>query len=172
MFASRAYQDVVSLQNCGLPPGLYAAGSTAGTAMQYSEFRKLAFTVNVGSVGSVNAQFGVAIQTASASNATFTTVFGTGYSAGSAGGVTGSFALLAGSLFSNSSFILDTRGEAVYSAVGAQSMSAAPWIRALISVSNSTIIMGVGAHGYLHEFEPAYNYAGANYQSSQNCLWY
>lgn len=173
MFAMRAFQDEMSVQNCGIPPGVYPVGATSGNAMQYSEYRKLNFLVQLGSVGSVNAQFAVAIQVASASAGTFTTVFGTGFSAGSAGGVTGSLALLNGSVFSNQAFFLDTRGEAVYSAISAQSMSVAPWIRAVLSTSNSSVTCGVLALGYNHEYAPGYNYASSTaYASAQSVLWY
>jgi uncharacterized secreted protein with C-terminal beta-propeller domain len=137
----------------GLPPGVYGTGSTAGTAIAYSDFRKLAWALQVGSVGSANATMNLLIQMASASAGTYSTWLSTG--------------VLNGSVVSNQTYILDTRGEALYSAMGGQAYTVPLWVKANISISNSSVTCGLLALGYNHQYAPASTYTTASYSAGE-----
>jgi hypothetical protein len=155
-FATERFGDMVSSHNMGLPPGVYATGSTAGSVIQYINFRRLTMGLFLGSTGSGNATAQLLFQIAPASTGTFSTVASTVLLTGSTTSVTGPVAWI------------DTRGEAVYggggsygpqglsasaAGVGGQSMTTPAWCRCVLSVANSSVTCGIVALGYLEPYE-------------------
>jgi hypothetical protein len=160
MFASKKFRDVFAFKNTGMYPGVWGAtpGSTSMSPIAWSNFRKLEWVFQLGSVGSANTTFTLIFQTASASNGTFTT---RGYLGSS--GFTTTAGMLAGSVYSNQVLPVDMRGEWLYSVMGGQSIGYVPWIQVLLSNSNSSLTCALLTMGYLMDYEPAFNYDSSSY---------
>ncbi len=155
-FATERFRDLVSRRNLGLPPGVYATGSVAGSVIQYVNFRRLTIGLYLGSVGSGNATAQLLFQIAPLSTGTFSTVCST--------------VLMTGSINSLQCAWMDTRGEAVYggggsygptglvtsaAGYGGSSYNTPAWCRCVLSVANSTVTCGIIALGYLLPYEGA-----------------
>lgn len=160
MFASRKFRDAFAFKNAGLPTGTYGTGSTAGSAVAWSGFRKMEFILSLGSVGSANTQLTLIFATASASAGTYTNLF---YMGSSGLTTVASNALINGSVFSNKPLTLECRGEWLYSQLAMQSISYVPWIKVFLSASNSSVSCGLLALGFLYDYVPASNYDSASY---------
>jgi len=159
MFSSLKFRDVFTELGVGTVgvPGLFAAGSSVGSAISMIGVRKVVFHLFAGSGAAGSAQLLVVAASVSA---------GTGSKAlGSLGVASNSLltSALSGSLTSASGgvAVVEVRGEFL------ENNTVGPWIFPVLSVSGGSINAIVTAHGFLRNYEPASNYDTANFVISE-----
>lgn len=138
MFANRKFRDVFALMNTGVLPGLFAAGSSATSAINMTGNRKLVYELYGGSGGTASAQL---------------LIYGASVSAGTGSVLIGSTDLLFASATSASGgvTVVDIRGEYV------ENNSTGPWVFAVQSVSGASMNLALTAKAYLCAYQPAFN---------------
>lgn len=146
MFASRKFRDVFSELNAGLPPAVYAAGSSIGSALTMTGRNKMVFHLDAGSGGAASAR--MLFYAASASTGTGSTlVASTGLLFASATSASGG------------TLVAEIRGEFL------GNQSTGPWFFPVLSVSGASVVAGVHANGFVEHYAPAsYNDTAAYVQ--------
>lgn len=137
-FANRKFRDVFAYINTGVLPGLVAAGSSAGSAINMTGVRKLLFNLYGGSGGAASARL---------------LLYGATDSTGAGSTLLGSTDVLPASATSASGGVVvaDLRGEYV------ETNSAGPYVIPVASVGGGSMNIALTAFGYLCSYNPAYN---------------
>lgn len=160
-FASMKFRDAFGFPVPGIPPQLYATGSTGGTAVPVTAsanpFRKWVFVCQTGS-GGATTLWNFWIGGASASNGTFSALPSSStltYSGSNSASATGLGSLTFGS---KALFVMEIRAEYIQGL-----NSGITWIKPIMSISGASAYGAVLGMGFLSEYEPASNY---DWQSS------
>lgn len=157
MFSTRKFRDVFTEINAGLPPTIYAPGSTIGSAINMTGMRKAVFHLAVGSASAGSMQMLLYAASVSA---------GTGSAALNGTGSLLTSAISAAAVSASGGVaVVEIRGEYLTNA------SVGPWIFPVISASGGSMIATVLAHGFLRNYMPASNYDTSGYVKSEVDLY-
>lgn len=148
-FANLKFRDVFSELNAGLPPAVYAVGSSAGSPISMTGTGKLLFHLDQGSGGAGSSR--LSFYGAPASTGVGSTLFGSTAplyaSATSASGGT---------------IVAEIRGAYI------QSLGLGPWVIPVLTVAGASVVAGVHANGFVCNYQPASNNdVPASYVSSE-----
>jgi hypothetical protein len=136
MFASRKFRDVFSELNAGLPPAVYAAGSSIGSALTFTGREKYVFHLDMGSGGAASAR--MLFYAASVSAGTGSTLI-----------ASTSLAYASATSASGGTLVAEIRGEYL------ADRSVGPWLFPVLSVSGASVVAGVHANGFVETYNPA-----------------
>lgn len=161
-FASMKFRDAFGFPVPGIPPLIYAAGSTGGTAIPVSAangnvFKKWVFIAQMGSGAAANT-FNFWIGGASASGGTFSVLPASSTAIISSSNSASATGIGSTTFGSNALVVMEIRGEYI------QGLNLGiTWIKPIMSVTTGSCYAAVLAMGFLSEYEPASNY---DFQSS------
>lgn len=135
-FANLKFRDVFSELNSGLPPAIYAPGSTVGSPMALTNRGKILAHLDMGSGGAASVQ--LYFYAASVSGGTGSTSVGVS-----------SIAYASATSASGGTTVLEVRAEKLLD------NSVGPWVFPVLSVSGGSVVAAVHTNGFVEHYLPA-----------------